>query len=89
MGGIHKNNPFKWAITDIITEFKIRIVHLSDHSMVTAEFELSKITRGRNVWKFNHSLIIIPDFIEAMNSVIQGDIITNVHIYVMVESPVW
>ena len=51
---------------------KIRNALSTDHSPLFSSFlNLSNISRGRGLWKFNNSLISITNFVDEMKTLIQ------------------
>ena len=81
----HKRNPIKQArldfflvsscMSDIITECDIKPSYRSDHSILEIKFLLNKITFGKGIWKFNNSLLEIPQYISLINDVIAEELI--------------
>ena len=80
-----KKNPIKQArldfflassnMSDIITKCDIKPSYRSDHSIIQIDLLLNKFNVGKGIWKFNNSLLEIPQYISLINETITEELI--------------
>ena len=81
----HKRNPIKQArldfflvtstMSDIVTKCDIKPSYRSDHSILELSFILNNFTLGKGIWKFNNSLLELPQYISLINKVIEDELV--------------
>ena len=61
------------TFADIVSKTDIKPGYRSDHSIVTLEILINKFKIGKEIWKFNTSLLTNKDYIELVHNVLQEE----------------
>ena len=61
-------------MSDIVTKYDIKPSYRSDHSILEMDFLLNNFTFGKGIWKFNNSLLQLPQYISRINDVIDEEL---------------
>ena len=81
----HKRNLIKQArlefflvtsnMCDIVTKCDIKPSYRSDHSILEIGLLLNNFSLGKGIWKFNNSLLELPQYISLIHKVVEDELI--------------
>ena len=77
-----RKNPLKQArldyflisdtLCDLVSNSDIIPGYRSDHSIIKLDISINKFERGKGTWKFNTSLLKLPEYLTLINSIIEN-----------------